>query len=487
MGFYKDSLIWLHEEYTHRTCIGLLGRQATLLRLLADSYEVALRFDKLLETMKQGPTLMEDSDLDYLEWYDSNKWEKPRAMKPIAKAATLKEMSFKDYNQFSYSYANRMKDSLGDRLNNFDDKRLHSLFYEVANSQTVISDSEFDLAIERNLKHLRETLLEIHNFKNEKVWKKADYASMYKDFYSIFTLSDWEKTYIAKEHKEWLKQLVTDPEKEDYYERRREILISLFNTGFLDSLKNTVKVLPDDDLDFGKIKDPDLVSDLNDTLKYYAAFKRLCPLEDGKFKMDNYAALGRYVHDNGISRELCWSFFHHLSLLEIVQNELEYIDNPNARPVDDNEVLEEFVDTVKRIMLKAEDDNGKVYTVKDNRGNDYQFTYQVNGKRFCQVIDHIKDNYPDMIESYIGGRNKTNALGVTCIAPFIGAVLRTHIFSDRELRFKDVEFAFKFVLGEKNKRGEEKSYIQKMSIKSGIDDQNIFKSLESIEKDLPKE
>lgn len=484
MSIYKESLIRLHQEYTQRTFVGLLGRQATLLRLLADSYEVRLCFENMLETIQQGPTFMEDDDVDYLEWGAPRKWVKPRDLSG-AKISTRKAFGLDDDDQFDLSYANRMKDAFGERIDNIDINRLHPLMYGVITSKSVIPDSEFELAIDGHLQHLRETLLEIYRFKNEKIWRKSDYAAMYKNFRDVFLNSKMEAVVIERQHQEWLKFIVTEPEKEDYYERRREILISLFKTGFLDMLKKYVRVLPDDEMGFGKIEDAELMPDLNDTLKYYAAFKRLCPFVDGKFNMDNEAAMGQYIHSNNISKVKCWSFLQHLALLKIVQDELEWLDNPDARPVNNDEVMKDFVATVKQIMLKAEDRNGEVILDKDNRGNEFEFTYNINGKRFCQVIDHIKENNPELLSDYIDGRNKANALGVTCVAPFIGAVLRTNIFSVKQIRYKDVEFAFQFVMGEKNKNGSKISYIQKMGIKDKIDDQSIFTSLKSIEKELP--
>jgi hypothetical protein len=40
-------------------------------------------------------------------------------------------------------------------------------------------------------------------------------------------------------------------------------------------------------------------------------------------------------------------------------------------------------------------------------------------------------------------------------------------------------------MGEKNKKGDKISYIQKMGIKKDIDEKSIFKSLKTIEKELP--
>ncbi|MBQ8991492.1 MAG: hypothetical protein IJ084_05770 [Prevotella sp.] len=485
MGFYKDSLERLHNEYTNRTSITLFGRQATLLRLLVDVYEVSLRFEKLLGVIKQGPTMMEDSDVDYLEWSDPKKWVKPEKSEYFSKSRVRDTYGIMPDEQFEDIFSNKMLNVFGDRVNNIEADRYKSIIRSVISSQYVISDAEFEFAIDNNLKKLQDTLLQIYNFKENVEWKDYDYSFMYKNLYEFYVKSEWHDKEAKRCHKRWVKDMI-EPKEEDYQERRRELLIELFNSGFLDKLRDKIKTIPTDDFCFCEISDDELIPDLNDTLKYYAAFKKLCPIENGKISFDNHALLGRYIHDSNIPMEKILIFFHYMALLKIVQNELEWMEHPESRPTDEDEVIDAFIDVVKKIMLKAQDNNGQVIKDKDNRHNEIQFEYQIDGSFFCSVMDILLTDNKYMIADYLGGRNKKNALGVSCVAPFIGAILRTNIFSCREIRYKDVEFAFRFVLGEKNEEGKKISYIQKMGIKQNIDNKSIFSAIKSIASEQKK-
>ena len=64
-------LVWLetlHREYTERTCITQLGRQAASLHLLADMYEVRCRFENLLKRLQNEAIQLNDEDVSYQEW-----------------------------------------------------------------------------------------------------------------------------------------------------------------------------------------------------------------------------------------------------------------------------------------------------------------------------------------------------------------------------------------------------------------------------------
>ena len=167
MGYYKDSIEQLNKEYKNRSSITLFGRQASILRLLADAYEVRLRFEKLLEMMQKWPFVFEDSDLNYLEWADEAKWQKPEEQEEsLIKTQKLTAQTFGVSNNtpFAQTYANYMKDAFGERLNKIDIDRYKIIMSSVIASQDVISDYEFELAIEENIKQLRKTLIEIYNF-----------------------------------------------------------------------------------------------------------------------------------------------------------------------------------------------------------------------------------------------------------------------------------------------------------------------------------
>lgn len=486
MGYYKDSIEQLNTEYKNRSSVTLFGRQASMLRLHADAYEVRLRFEKLLEKMKQGPFVFEDSDLNYLEWADEAKWQKLEDLKIDPQILTAQTLGISSDSPFAQTYANYMKDAFGERLNNIDIDRYKIIMSSVIASQDVISDYEFELAIEENVKQLRKTLIEIYNFTSTKRWKNDDYAGMYLLLFEEYKNVNLNNIVVKADHNNWLKEIVTDPTVADLYQRRRELLLELFNTGFLDAIKSRMHVPAEDDLQFCVIKDETLIPDLTDTLKWYAAFKKLCPLNKNIFSFNEYATLGKYIYDNRISIDVCKKFFRIVLLLEIVQQELEWIAHPETRPQGQDETVENFVDRVKRIMLKAEDRNGEKIEYEDNKHNKLNYEFWFEGKLFGKVMDEVKEKYPELIIDYLDGKTGDNAIGVTKICPFIGCVVDKYIFNDSYLRKKDLEPAFQFVFGEKNERGQKRSFVQKMSETKDIKGKPIFQIIKTLNDEQKK-
>ena len=486
MGYYKESIELLNKEYKNRTSITMFGRQASLLSLFADAYEVRLRFEFLLEKMKQGPFVFEDSDLNYLEWAEEAKWQKPEAPLIDTYKMTTQTFRFSRNSPFAQTYANYMKDALGNRLDKIDINRYKIIMSSVIASKDVISDYEFDLAIDENINQLRNTLIEINNFTSTQRWKMDDYAGMYLSLFEEYKNVKLNNTLVQADHNNWLKEIVAEPDVDDLLQRRRELLLELFKTGFLDAIKRRIHVPANDDLQFYVIKDDALIPDLTDTLKWYAAFKKLCPLNKNNYSFNEYATLGKYIYDNRISIDVCHKFFHIVLLIEIVQQELEWIEHPELRPQGDDETVENFVDRVKRIMLKAEDRNGEKIEFEDNKHNKCIYEFRFEGKQFGKVMDELKEKYPELIVGYLDGKTGDNALGVTKVCPFIGCVVDMYIFNDGSLRKKDLEPAFQFVFGEKNERGQKRSFIQKMSETKNIRWNPVFKTIRTLHEEQKK-
>lgn len=480
MGYYKDSIELLNAEYKNRSSITLFGRQASMLRLLADAYEVRLRFEKLLELMKQGPSVFEDSDLNYLEWAEEAKWQKAEEPHPECQKMTVQTFGIGSSSPFAQTYANHMKDAFGERLNNIDIDRYTIIMSSVIASQDVISDYEFELAIDENIKQLRKTLIEIYNFTSNQRWKRDDYAGMYLSLFEDYKNVRMNIIVVQGDHNNWLKEIVAEPDVDDWNQRRRELLLELFNTGFLDAIKSRIHVPAEDDLQFCLIKDDALMPDLTDTLKWYAAFKKLCPRNKNVFCFNEYATLGKYIYDNRISIDVCKQFFRIVLLLEIVQQELEWIAHPETRPQGEDETVEKFVDRVKQIMLKAEDRNGENIEFEDSKHNKCTYKFRIEGKLFVKVMDEVKEKYPKLILGYLDGKTGDNAIGVTKVCPFIGRIVDMQIFNDSSLRKKDLEPAFQFVFGEKNEKGQNRSFIQKMSETKDIKDKPVFETIKTL-------
>lgn len=480
MGYYTRCIEQLNAEYCHRTSITRFGRQATMLRLFTDSYEVRLRFERLLEQMQKGPTLTEDADFDYLAWAKADKWLKPEEGQQESVGATAATYGFSADSPFPQTFANHIKDAFGTRLKNINLERFNILMSSVAATSEVISDYEFDVAIDENIHQLQKTLVEIHCFKMNKQWSKADYARVYLDFRDIYEKSSWKDVEVKASHLQWLRDNVTDPDLDDYRQRRRELLLALFKTGFLDKLKDKVHVPAVDDLQFAMIKDDALISDLTDTLKWYAAFKKLCPMEDDAFRFNEYGTLGKYICDNNIPRELCWKFFHYESLIETVQQEMAWLEHPETKPQGEDEAIETFVERVKQIMLKAEDRNGETIPYEDKKHNQCTYRFQFNGRLFCEILEQIRAEHPRQILDYLDGATGDNAIGVTKVCPFIGNVVSLRLFNDEFVRNVEFEPAFQFVFGEKNERGQKRSFIQKMSMTNSIKDKTIFETIKTL-------
>lgn len=482
MGYYKDCIEQLNAEYKNRTSITLFGRQASMLRLLADAFEVRLSFEKLLEMMKQGPFVFEDSDLNYLGWADEARWQKPEEQEESlirTQKRTAQTLDISSNSPFAQTYANYMKDAFGERLKNIDRNRYKIIMSSVIASPDVISDYEFDLAIDENIRQLRKTLIEIHNFTSTQRWKRDDYGSMYLSLFEEYRNVKLNIIMVNADHNNWLKEIVAEPDVDDLYQRRRELLLELFNTGFLDAIKSRMHVPAEDDLQFCVIKDEALIPDLTDTLKWYAAFKKLCPWNKNVFCFNEYATLGKYIYDNHISIDVCKKFFHIVLLLEIVQQELEWIEHPELRPQGEDETLDNFVDRVKRIMLKAEDRNGEKIEYEDNKHNKRMYEFWLDGKLFGKVMDEVREKYPELIIGYLDGKTGENAIGVTKVCSFIGCIVDMYVFNEK-IRKKDLEPAFQFVFGEKNERGQKRSFIQKMSLTNDLEDKPIFATIKTL-------
>lgn len=466
MGIYIDSLERLNAEYKDRTSISIFGLQSTMLRLLVDSYEVRMRFEQLFEEMKQRPVLFEDIDVDYQKWTDSKTWSTSMPFKYQEKEKmrqTAAIYGFSKESPFAQTYANRMLDALGDELDNIDADRFKLIVSSVVTTSDVIPYEMLERQIDVNIMRLRNTLFEIDMFKRTHKWEKKDYAQFYKNIYDRFISSSIGSSALMEEHQKWVSDMIVEPDFDDCEQRRRELLLKLFQTDFFKALRSRIHVPAEDDIKFCVIQDKKIMPDLTDTLQWYAAFKKLCPKgEDGMFSFDEDSSLGKYIYENKISEYLCWQFLKQTTLIEMVQEEMYCLLHPEENPPED-ETIERFVDRVTKIMLKAEDRNGEIIKYVDNRNNQCEYKFDIDGKGFSTVMATIKEKQPDLIEDYLDNSTGDNAIGVTKVCPFVGCIVGLHIFNDDKVRNVDFEPAFQFVYGEKNEKGQKRSFIQKMS------------------------
>ncbi len=155
---------------------------------------------------------------------------------------------------------------------------------------------------------------------------------------------------------------------------------------------------------------------------------------------------------------------------EAEEAEFEEVDNEAdgaSFEKDDQEPVVAFVERVKEIMLKAEKDNGKQ---KQNNSRSYTtiYIYNVDGKGFCKVMDELLADYKNTINDYLNGATAEAAVSIKYVAPFIGYVLDTHLYSPDKMpkiAFKDV---FESVYGKGT------SAVSKMSDKNPSNEADIL-------------
>lgn len=105
-----------------------------------------------------------------------------------------------------------------------------------------------------------------------------------------------------------------------------------------------------------------------------------------------------------------------------------------------------FVVRVKDIMKKAESDNGKQ---KKNNSRSYPVTYiyHVDGKGFCRMMDELLANHRDLIAAYLNEATAEAAISIKYVAPFIGFVLDTHLFSEAKMPKKELKEVMEYFYG----------------------------------------
>lgn len=98
-----------------------------------------------------------------------------------------------------------------------------------------------------------------------------------------------------------------------------------------------------------------------------------------------------------------------------------------------------FIDRVKRIVIKASEQNGKILKMYA-RGSESEYKFCIDAKRFCDAVDKLATDHEDKLKSYLGG-DLCN-INVSKVAQFIGMVVRMNIINNNLIQLKDVATAF---------------------------------------------
>jgi hypothetical protein len=439
-------LVWLetlHREYTERTCITQLGRQAASLHLLAGIYEVRCRFERIHERLQGEAMLLEDKGLNYEEWYNPEKWKRGESL--FVDEDIRETFGFKPSSPLAQTYANSLLTPFGDNatfnVDNFRDV-VSTLFI----FDQVVDSQKMEVAIDEELKKLLTVLLNISNLKNTPKTDEEN-AEYFKKERIRYRTGFLTKASLKAKHKKWKDSISEDMNIDVLHERRVELLLAIFDSGFLDDLKKenhrrATDVLSIKEYEFDKWDDR-----MDEAVKYFAAMSKLCPFRDDMIDFSQDAKLGRYVISHHIELPMVNAFLENMELIKMVQREMQKLDNPDMEDADEGDSpAESFVERVKHIMLKAEEDNGTTKNLTA-RGNGGTYIYNVDGKGFSKVMDELLACHEQVIKDYLDGANVETAASIKYVAPFIGYVLDTHLYSAAKMPKNAFKEVFEVVYG----------------------------------------
>ena len=430
MGKLSTSIEMLNAEYRNRVSLSSFGQKVSTLKLLSDSLVVRRLFEELLEKLRQSPHRIEEKDFDFLGWADETRWQKPQMEEDVCWID----------NGLTQQLAYCLVGEYGEKMENMNYDVLDEFLDGLINMNNV------EKVIEENISIIRKTLVDIHHFKKNHRWGTDRYEMFYQQLHDEHQYPQWDQSTIKEQHDTWLNDLVGEPDMEDLQQRRRELLISLFASGFLDEVKKTIHVPASDDLHFGAIKDEDMMPDLNDTLKWLAALKKLCPLREGKFHFDEHAKIGKYIYANNISHQACLEFFHYSTLIDLVQTEMEWLAHPETKPQGVSKVVRIFVERVKLLMNMAAKTNNTIKTLI-SRGHAEKYLYNVDTDGIDKLMDELLATHEATIKKYLGDATDATADTIKYVAPFIGFLLDTHLYTAAKMPKKELDGVFQKVYG----------------------------------------
>lgn len=415
-------------------------------------YEVRCRFEKILAKLQQEAIVLEDDDVDYEEWYNPEKWK--ITGDELVDEDITKTLGISKKSAVAQNYANALLTPFGENAL-FDNDKFRNIVSSLYVLNLVVDNQRIEVAINDELAALQKTLLDISNAKTRELTDE-ECAKSFIDMRDKYLNSFLVRGKLIAEHRKWRGSLLNDIDIDELKERRVELLLGLFETGFLDDM--TLHRKATDPLGFDNYEFEKWEGRMNEAKRYFAKLCRICPYQGEMIDFSNNAKIGRYIINAHIGPAIVNGFLEQMQLIAMVQKDMRRVLN-DEDDVDDagDTPVDAFVNCVKHIMLKAEEENGTVKTLTA-RGNGGTYTYNVNGKAFVGVMDVLVEKYEDSIKAYLDGLTAQKAKSIKYVAPFIGAILETHLFSPANMPKKDIEPAFESEYG----RGT--SAVSKMAI-----------------------
>ncbi len=376
-------LIWLetlHREYTDQTNITLFGKQAMLIKLLADTHEVKCRFENILTKLQTKKLLLEEDDIEYKEWYDPNKWKINSKM--LVDHDVAETLGINNKDNVINTYPNKLIEAFEDD-SKIDNNRFNLLVSLLYVFDTIVDEQAICVAIDNEVKQLQLILLNIENEKNKEKSNEeyAEYFNKKKGEYLNFLM----KSNIEGEHAKWKKSIYDDDKIYALKERRAELVLNIFDSLFLDGLKTKNHRKTKDDI-FG-FKDYSFEKWKNreeEALVYFVCLTKLCPFKDDMLDFSNHAKIGRYIYEEHIEKPMVNDFLKNMQLIILVQEEMKALNAQNKVEEGDKDEPASELDRDKKIkqaILQMQEE--KLFKKK------YDYTWIM---LFMKEVNKNKDN-----------------------------------------------------------------------------------------------
>ena len=313
-------LIWLetlHREYTDRTNITQFGQQAASIKLLADMFEVRCRFQKLLERMQKEVVVLEDDDVDYEEWSNTQKWNGKEIL--LTDEDVQETLGITQENHLAQTYSNRLLDTFGEDIS-FNTDQFRNMVSSLFILEKTVGNQLMDKAIDDELKRL---LLVLQSIIVEKQKRLTDeeysdrFGKLYEKAINFIT-----KPLLIKEHNDWLDNIDGECNMDEMCERRARLLLDIFESGFADELKRKFHRKTEDVLGFGNYEFDNWEGRTEDAVRYFAALTNLCPFENGLIDFSHKDRQGKYILKHHIGQSVVNKFIQKTELIKMVQEEM---------------------------------------------------------------------------------------------------------------------------------------------------------------------
>ena len=383
-------LIWLetlHREYTDQTNITLFGKQAMLIKLLADTHEVKCRFENILTKLQTKKLLLEEDDIEYKEWYDPNKWKINSKM--LVDHDVAETLGINNKDNVINTYPNKLIEAF-ENDSKIDNNRFNLLVSLLYVFDTIVDEQAICVAIDNEVKQLQLILQKIENEKNNEKSSEeyAEYFNKKKDEYLNF----FTKSSLEGEHKKWKKGIYDNDIMNAYKVRRAELVLNIFDSGFLDDLKAKYHSrTPKDIFGFKEYSFEKWENREIDALKYFICLTQLCPFKDDMIDFSDHAKIGKYIYEEHIEKPMVKDFLKNMEIIILVQDEMKALnaqnkveegdkDESSSESVRDKKIKQAILQIQKEKLFKKKYDYTWIMLfmkeVNKNKNNeDYKYKY----------------------------------------------------------------------------------------------------------------